>query len=276
MAGNREPLLTVDGVTLRFGGLTAVNDVSLVLREGALDALIGPNGAGKTSLMNVISGVYRAAEGTVGIAGSRPTTLTGLRPHQVVKAGVGRTLQNLSLFDSLTVLDCVLLGRDSHFRAGMFRAGLYLPSVRREEAEHRAKADEVLELLQLTAHRDRRLGDLPYGVRKRVDLARVVATEPQVLLLDEPMAGIGGSEKDEIAEIILMAREHTGAAVLLIEHDMRIVMRLAEHITVMDFGAVIGRGSPEEIQEMPAVRDAYLGAPATTGPARGAGQEDPS
>jgi branched-chain amino acid transport system ATP-binding protein len=252
----REPLLRVEQLSVRFAGVRALSEVSFVVWPGELFAVIGPNGAGKTSLFNVLSRVYQPEAGRVTFAGQ---DLLRLKPYQVARAGIARTFQNMGQFPTMTVLEYLLLGRHTRMHSGILRAGLFIGPTRREEWENRAYCLHILDLLNLKEVRDRPLGSLPYGLQKRADLARALAMEPRLLLLDEPVAGMSLEETEEIAAIILEIKEQLGLTQILVEHDMALVMGLADRVLVLDFGRVIAEGRPEEVQANPAVIKAYLG-----------------
>jgi branched-chain amino acid transport system ATP-binding protein len=251
------PLLAVEGVTLGFGGVTALSDVTFEVRGGELFAVIGPNGAGKTSIFNCISGVYRPGTGRIRFAGER---IDRLSPVAIARRGVARTFQNLALFNDLTVLDNVMLGRHHLMRTGYLAAALWVGKARREELAHRAHCEEILELLELEGYRFAHVATLPYGVRKRIELARALAMAPRLLLLDEPVAGMNQEESEDMARFILEIRRTLGIAILLVEHDMHLVMDLADRVLALDFGKVLRVGTPREVQGDSAVIDAYLGA----------------
>lgn len=252
----RTPLLTVDGITLRFEGVTALDGVSFDVQPKEIFAVIGPNGAGKTSLLNVLSRVYQPPSGSVTYAGR---DLLRLRAHQVAATGIARTFQNLGQFPITTVLDYLLLGRHTHMRSNVVLGGIYLGRTRNEERTNRAYCLHLLDRMNLTPYRDALLGSLPFGVQKRVDLARALAMQPQLLLLDEPVAGLGAEESRDLAAVLLDVRDQLGITQVLIEHDMAMVMGIADRILVLDFGRAIAQGTPTEIQTNPDVIKAYLG-----------------
>ena len=248
--------LVVREAALRFGGLTVLDHVNFTAAPGAIHAIIGPNGAGKSSLFNTLVGVYRLDSGSVHLG---ETQLTGLRPYEIARAGVGRSFQNIVLAQRSTVLDNLMLGRYRLTRAGFWGTGLGLPSARREEVRHSARVKEIADLLGLSAMLSTPAGDLSYGDRKLVDIARAVCQEPRLLLLDEPVAGLHRDETLRVAQAIIDLRAALGLTILFVEHDMGMVMSLADHVTVLDFGKVVGDGPPSQVQKDPAVVRAYLG-----------------
>jgi branched-chain amino acid transport system ATP-binding protein len=250
------PLLSVHDVCLSFAGVHALSHVSFELQERQILAIIGPNGAGKSSLLNVINGLYRADRGVVRFDGIQHRHL----PVQDAAArGIARTFQNLALFKGMTVLENVLTGRVLKTRAGLLAHALSLPSARREEAAQRAQVERILELLGIQSVRDSLVGKLPYGLQKRVELGRALAAEPKLLLLDEPMAGMNQSEKQDMSRFIADANEQLGTTVILIEHDIGVVMELSDRIVVLDYGRKIADDLPELVRRDPAVIGAYLG-----------------
>jgi len=248
-----EALLEVKDLQLRFGGITALGGVGLTVAEGETLAVIGPNGSGKTSLFNCITGLYRPTAGEVAFRGE---SLLGLSPDRVTARGVARTFQNLRLFLNMSVLDNLLLGRHLHFHRSLLHALLRL---RGAEIQHRARCEEIVEFLNLEAYRSTRVADCPYGVQKRVELGRALATEPRLLLLDEPVSGLTAEEKEEVSYWIHEVRGRFGVTVLLVEHDLRVASRLASRMVALDHGVKLTEGTPQEVQRHPGVVRAYLG-----------------
>ena len=250
------PILALANVSLAFGGVKALSDVSFDVREGEIRAIIGPNGAGKSSLLNVINGVYTPQSGTITYRGEARTSMD---PHHAARMGIARTFQSLALFKGMTVLDNILAGRNLMMRTGIFLQALRIGPALREEIEHRQKVEEVIDFLKIQHVRKTPVGRLPYGLQKRVDLARALAAEPKVLLLDEPMAGMNVEEKQDMSRFILDVNDEFGITVVLIEHDMGVVMDLSDRLVVLDYGKLIADGTPDEVRANQAVIDAYLG-----------------
>ncbi len=260
------PLLSVEGVGISFGGVRALRGVSMTVDEGAIVSVIGPNGAGKTTLFNCITGVYRADAGHVRLGGQE---LVGQRPHRIAGMGIARTFQNIELFARMSVLDNLLLGRHRHMQSGALAGMCFLPSVRREEAAQRRRAEEILDFLDLQSARDRFVAQLPYGVRKKVELARALAVQPKLLLLDEPSAGMNAEEKEDLVHLISDIRDEMRVTVVLVEHDMGLVMGISDHVVVLDHGERIAEGTPAEVTENEDVIRAYLGSDAKAQSAMG-------
>ena len=249
--------LEVRGVSLRFGGVRALTDVGFAIRDGELFSIIGPNGAGKTSIVNCISGRYKPTEGQLFYQGR---DITGLTPNARASLGIGRTFQNLALFHHMSVLDNIMVGRHHLLKNNFLTGSLYwLTGARKEELAHRRKVEEIIDFLDLQSVRKAQAGTLSYGLRKRVELARAMALEPRLILLDEPMAGMNLEEKEDMARFIVDLNEEWGMTVVMIEHDMGVVMDLSHRLMVLDFGRKIAEGSPEEIKASADVRRAYLG-----------------
>jgi branched-chain amino acid transport system ATP-binding protein len=254
-------LINVENVTLRFGGVVSLRDVSLAMRRGEILAVIGPNGAGKTSLFNSITGVYQPQEGTITFASNRAPLLSviGKKTHRIAQAGVSRTFQASRLFSALTVFENVKIGAEDHGGIGLAGSLVKGPRTRKGERASDRVAAELLNFVDLYHEANTIASQLSYGARRRLEIARALATGPEVILLDEPAAGTNPSEKLELTSLIRRVRDERGVSVLLIEHDMKLVMALAERIYVLNFGSIIAEGTPEEIRANPAVIDAYLG-----------------
>ncbi|PYN76347.1 MAG: hypothetical protein DMD97_12350 [Candidatus Rokuibacteriota bacterium] len=250
-------MLSVEDLSISFGGLDALSGLSLQVTEREIFALIGPNGAGKSTVFNVVTGLYRPSRGRVAFRGD---DLLALAPHEIARRGVGRTFQNTEVFRRLTAIDNVLVGRHAHLRAGVVRGALGLASVRREEAEARELARALLARLGLAEVADTEAGSLPLGFQKRLELARALAAEPRLLLLDEPAGGLNPTETQTLMEVICRLRDESGLTLLVVEHDMELVMSISDRVAVLNYGRKIAEGKPREIAADPAVVEAYLGS----------------
>jgi branched-chain amino acid transport system ATP-binding protein len=257
MNQKKEPLLRVEEISISFGGLKALNEVSLEVYPGEIMAIIGPNGAGKTTMLNIINGVYTPDEGRIFFEGKEwPRKI---KPHHVAAMGISRTFQNLALFRGMTTLGNIMVGRTQKMHSNLFSQAIYWGLSEKEETEHREAVEWIIDFLEIQNIRRQPVGMLPYGLQKRVELARALAAEPKLLLLDEPMAGMNLEEKEDIARFILDANEELDYTITLIEHDMGVVMDICDRIVVLDFGNQIAEGTPEEIKSNPKVIQAYLG-----------------
>jgi branched-chain amino acid transport system ATP-binding protein len=251
-----KPILELDSVSLRFGGVKALTNISFNVLEHEIRAIIGPNGAGKSSMLNVINGVYRPQEGTITLRGQK---LTDMTPNRAASMGISRTFQNIALFKGMTVLDNIMAGCSQREHANFLEVAFQLPRAKREETANREKVEEIIEFLQIEHIRKTPVKRLPYGLQKRVELGRALAAEPKILLLDEPMAGMNIEEKQDMCRFILDVNDHYGTTVVLIEHDMGVVMDLSDRVVVLDYGKKIGDGPPDEVRANPEVIKAYLG-----------------
>jgi len=250
-------VLKIDNISLAFGGVKALAEVSFDVREHEIRAIIGPNGAGKSSMLNVINGVYHPQQGSITFKG---VTRKQMRPHEAARQGIARTFQNIALFKGMTVLDNIMTGRNLKMHAGFLAQAIWFGPALKEEIEHRRTVEQIIDFLQIEAIRKTPVGRLPYGMQKRVELARALAAEPDMLLLDEPMAGMNVEEKEDMCRFILDVNDEFGTTIVLIEHDMGVVMDLSDRVVVLDYGRKIGDGTPDEVRNNQAVIDAYLGA----------------
>ncbi len=251
-----EVILALENISLAFGGVQALSDISFDVREHEIRAIIGPNGAGKSSMLNVINGVYHPQQGTIFFKGEKRHQMN---PHKVASQGVARTFQNIALFKGMSVLDNLMTGRNLMMKTGILQQALYWGATQREELAHRAKIEEIIDFLEIQAIRKTPVGRLPYGLQKRVELGRALAAEPTMLLLDEPMAGMNVEEKQDMCRFVLDVNEEYGTTIVLIEHDMGVVMDISDRVVVLDYGKKIGDGEPDEVRNNQAVIDAYLG-----------------
>ena len=249
-------LLTVEDISLSFGGVKAISNVSFDILEHEIRAIIGPNGAGKSSMLNVINGFYHPQEGRITYKGA---TRKQMRPHEAAKQGIARTFQNIALFKGMSTLDNIMTGRLLRMKRNFFWQALYLGPALEEELEHRAAAEKIIDFLEIQDIRKTPVGRLPYGLQKRVELGRALAMEPDLLLLDEPMAGMNVEEKEDMCRFILDVNDEFGTTIALIEHDMGVVMDISDRVVVLDYGRKLADGTPDEVRSNQAVIDAYLG-----------------
>jgi branched-chain amino acid transport system ATP-binding protein len=254
--GAGDVILNLEHISLSFGGVNALTDISFDVREHEIRAIIGPNGAGKSSMLNVINGVYRPQQGTITFHGKERRDMD---PHDAASQGIARTFQNIALFKGMSVLDNIMTGRNLKMKAGLLAQAIHVGRARREELLHRQKVEEVIDFLEIQHIRKTPVGRLPYGLQKRVELARALAAEPSLLLLDEPMAGMNVEEKQDMCRFVLDVNEQYGTTIVLIEHDMGVVMDISDRVVVLDYGKKIGDGTPDEVRSNQAVINAYLG-----------------
>ena len=250
-------VLDVRNISLSFGGVKALSDISFDVREHEIRAIIGPNGAGKSSMLNCINGVYQPQQGTIKLRGQ---TFRHMNSRQVAEMGIARTFQNLALFKGMSVVDNIMTGRNLKMRCNLLQQALRIGAAQREETEQRRFVEGIIDFLEIQPYRKTPVGRMPYGLQKRVDLARALAMEPTVLLLDEPMAGMNVEEKQDMSRFILDVNDEFGTTIVLIEHDMSVVMDLSDRVVVLDYGRKIGDGTPDEVRANPDVISAYLGA----------------
>jgi len=250
-------ILEVNNISLAFGGVKALTDISFDVREHEIRAIIGPNGAGKSSMLNVINGVYHPQQGTITFHGQQRRDMD---TYEAARYGIARTFQNIALFKGMSVLENLMTGRNLRMHSGILAQALRIGPAEREEIEHRETVERIIDFLEIQAYRKTPVGRLPYGLQKRVDLGRALASEPQMLLLDEPMAGMNLEEKQDMCRFILDANDQLGTTIVLIEHDMSVVMDISDRVVVLDYGRKIADGMPEEVRANQAVVDAYLGA----------------
>jgi branched-chain amino acid transport system ATP-binding protein len=256
MRGNGDAILEIRNISLSFGGVKALTDISFDVREHEIRAIIGPNGAGKSSMLNCINGVYRPQQGSISFRGQ---TFRHMNSRRVAEMGVARTFQNLALFKGMSVLDNIMTGRNLHMKSNLLLQALRIGPAEREEIRNRAVVERIIDFLEIQPYRKTPVGRMPYGLQKRVDLGRALAMEPKVLLLDEPMAGMNVEEKQDMCRFILDVNDEFGTTIVLIEHDMGVVMDICDRVVVLDYGRKIGDGTPDEVRANPDVVSAYLG-----------------